>query len=98
MKDRPISFGSRRELKAFVHEILCQHEELEPGFFQMTEEVLNRDGKACGVHFCLHGPRSVRCTSIWTGKQILFYAANGERFKSVELTDDEALSLREPRN
>jgi len=87
MTEKKISVETREELKDFVYETLCQHEELEPGAFPMTEQVLTRSGKECGVYFCLNGPRSVRCTSIWesNGNKILFYGANGERFQTVYL-------------
>ena len=84
------------QLRQLVHETLCQHEQFRPGVFPMTERILTRGGRPCGIYFCLHGPRSVKCTSIWeTDKNsILFYGHRGERFhrtylaKSPRLNDD----------
>jgi hypothetical protein len=75
------------QLRDMVYLTLCEHEQLEPGVFPMTERILVRQGKPCGIHFCLHGPRSVKYTSIWeTDKNtILFYGATGERFHKTEL-------------
>jgi hypothetical protein len=55
----------------------------------MTERVLVRGGKPCGIFFCLHGPRSVKFSAIWetTQNQILFYDSNGERFQKTQLLE-----------
>ena len=68
-------------LRQFVHEVLCNHNQLEIGAFQMTETVLTRSGKPCGIFFCLHGPRSVKLTAVWEtdGNSIFFYGSTGER-------------------
>jgi hypothetical protein len=68
-------------LREFVHEVLCKHNHLEIGAFQMTETVLTRSGKPCGMFFCLHGPRSVKLTAVWEtdGNSIFFYGSTGER-------------------
>ncbi len=82
-----------KELRELVYITLCNHEQLEPGVFPMTERILLRGGKPCGVYFCLHGPRSVKYTSIWeTDKNtILFYGATGERFRKTRLKAAPAL-------
>ena len=68
-------------LREFVHEVLCNYNQLEIGAFQMTETVLTRSGKPCGMFFCLHGPRSVKLTAVWEtdGNSIFFYGSTGER-------------------
>ena len=70
------------DLRQFVYQILCDHNQLEPGIFQMTERILVRAGSPCGTYFCLHGPRSVKFTAIWETDRntILFYRSTGERF------------------
>ena len=70
------------QLRQFVYQFLCEHEQLELGAFPMTERVLTRRGSPCGVYFCLHGPRSVKCSSIWDTARntLLFYGTSGERF------------------
>jgi len=75
------------ELRGYVHETLCEFDQLETGVFPMTERVLSRRGKRCGLHFCLHGPRSVRFSAIWEMEQntVLFYSSNGERFQRTKL-------------
>lgn len=75
------------ELRQFVEKTLCDHNQLEIGAFPMTERILLRSGKACGVYFCLHGPRAVKFSAIWETDRnsILFYGATGERFQKVQL-------------
>ncbi len=75
------------QLRNFIHEKLCEHEYLEPGVFPMTERILTRGGKACGIYFSLHGPRSVRLNAIWENKNntVLFYGSTGERFGKLQL-------------
>ena len=75
------------ELRNLVYQILCEHEQLEPGVFPMTERILNRGGRPCGMYFCLHGPRNVTYTSIWEtdGNTILFYGHMGQRFRRTVL-------------
>ncbi|MDY0168931.1 MAG: hypothetical protein RBS80_20465 [Thermoguttaceae bacterium] len=55
----------------------------------MTERVLLRGGRQCGVIFCLHGPRAARFTAIWDmdRNQVLFYGSHGERFLKTQLIE-----------
>lgn len=74
-------------IRLFVHEVLCQFNQLEAGIFQMTEKVLTRSGIPCGMFFCLHGPRSVKLTAVWEtdSNTILFYGSTGERQHRAQL-------------
>lgn len=75
------------DLRQFVNETLCDHEQLEVGAFGTSERILVRGDRPCGILFCLHGPRSVRVTAIWETDQntVLFYGSNGERFHKTQL-------------
>jgi hypothetical protein len=77
------------DLRGFVEEILCDHSTLELGAFPLTERILTRGGKACGVYFCLHGPRAVKFSAIWETDRntVLFYGQTGERFHRVNLIE-----------
>jgi hypothetical protein len=89
MMAQPVRIPNLNGLRNFVYETICRHEEFEPGAFQMTERILIRGGAPCGIHFCLHGPRSVKLTAIWETRRntILFYGSTGERFHRTELTE-----------
>jgi len=77
------------DLRNYVNETLCDHYELQLDAFEMTERVLRRGGRPCGMYFCLHGPRAVKFTAIWETdrNRILFYGSTGERFLKTQLLD-----------
>ena len=77
------------EVREYVDLTICDRYQLQIGAFQMTERVLMRGGKPCGIHFCLHGPRMTRFSAIWETdrNQILFYGSNGERFQRTLLVE-----------
>jgi hypothetical protein len=81
------------DLREYINITLCEYYELQNGAFQMTEQVLVRAGKPCGMYFCLNGPRAVRFTAIWETdrNQILFYGPQGERFLKTQLLEAPAL-------
>lgn len=82
-------------LKQFVVTTLCNHDQLEIGAFPVTQRILVRSGKPCGVFFCLHGPRSVKFTAVWETERntVLFYGSTGERFMKTQLTSPPCLEL-----
>ena len=81
------------DIRDYVNETFCQHYQLQIGAFHMTERVLWRGGKPCGIYFCLHGPRSVKFSAIWETdrNQILFYDSDGERFRKAQLLEAPSL-------
>jgi hypothetical protein len=95
MFTRYYQFDNVDDLRGYISETLCEYYELQNGAFQMTEKVLVRSGKPCGLYFCLHGPRAVRFTAIWEtdSNQILFYGPQGERFLKTQLLEAPLLEL-----
>ncbi len=83
------------DLRDYVNETLCQHEQLEIGAFHMTERLLRRGDKWCGLYFCLHGPRETKFSAIWETENntILFYDSTGERFLKTHLVAAPSLEL-----
>lgn len=78
---------SLEDLRCYVNETLCGFDQLEVGAFAMTERLLTKGSKPCGMYFCLHGPRSVTFTAIWDAVQnlVLFYGSTGERCQTTRL-------------
>ena len=78
---------SLNDLRAFIHQTLCEKENLLEDQFQMTEMQLFRRGRDCGLQFSLHGPRSVRLGAIWASDQnmIYLYDASGNRYQKLRL-------------
>ncbi len=77
------------DLREFVNTTICSYFQLQAGAFRMTERLLIRGGKPCGIFFCLHGPRATKFTAIWEtdGNQVLFYGCRGERVLKTQLHD-----------
>ncbi len=75
------------DLRAFIHKTLCDRENILQDQFGLSEVALQRNGRPCGLQFCLHGPRSVRLEAIWVCDRnlIYFYDARGVRFLKVRL-------------
>ena len=78
---------SLSDLRSYVHETLCEVENLLADQFRMTEMQLMRQGRLCGLQFSIHGPRSVRLGAVWASEhnQLYFYDARGTRFRKVRL-------------
>jgi hypothetical protein len=76
-------------LRQFVIAVLCEQNQLELGAFPVSERILVRGGRPCGLFFCLHGPRAVKFTAIWETDQntLLFYDAAGERTHKLQLIE-----------
>ena len=75
------------DLRLYIHQTLCQKENLLADQFAMSEMILIRRGRNCGLQFSLQGPRSVRLGAIWASDHntIYFYDAQGERYAKVRL-------------
>lgn len=78
------------EIRTYVSRTLCQRNDFEEGVFQVTEKILTKCGKLCGMFFCLHGPRSVKLTAVWEteNNSIIFYGSTGEKFQKTMLAKE----------
>ncbi len=83
------------DLRIYVKNILCQQTQLEVDAFPLTERILMRSERPCGIFFCLHGPRAVKLSAIWETERntILFYGQTGERFHKIHLVEAPQLEL-----
>jgi hypothetical protein len=89
-----VRISNVQALRNYVYEYLCAHNQLEVGAFQMTEQILIRQGQPCGMLYCLYGPRSLKLTAVWETDRntILFYGSAGERHQHVQLVGPPALA------
>lgn len=87
MVQTAVSVHSLTDLRRYVHEVLCEQENLVPEQFALQEVALTRMGQNCGLQFILRGPRNVRLGAVWASdrNQVFFYNARGERFRKEEL-------------
>ena len=81
MLAQPLQIDNLNDLRSYVHQTVCDQNELEPSAFEVTERILVRGKRPCGIFFCVHGPRSVKLTAIWETDRntVLFYSSSGER-------------------
>jgi hypothetical protein len=89
-----IEINDLDQLRSFVSCTLCQKNDFEEGVFRITEKLLTKCGKMCGLFFCLHGPRSVKLTAVWESEKnaIFFYGSTGERFQKIILSNSQRLA------
>ena len=81
MVERSQRLPTLEDIRKYVADTLGRIEMLDPTHYQLSQHILFRSGKPCGMHFCLHGPRAVQLTAIWETDRntILFYSSSGER-------------------
>ncbi len=75
------------QLREYVRQVLCQHEDLLADQCRLFVCRLLRGGKVCGLRFLVRGPRQVQLAAIWTAErnQLYFYDARGARFGKQRL-------------
>ncbi len=93
MQQDRVEIGDLSSLRKFVSNTLCRQNDFELGVFKVTERLLMRRQRPCGILFCLHGPRSVKLTAVWEmeNNSILFYGSTGERVQKTTLSSAPAL-------
>lgn len=84
------------EIRRYVTETLSSFELLQPNSSKLTWRLLTRNDQACGVYFCLHGPRAVCLTAIWEtdANSILFYGSCGKRIQRTHLLEAPKLEVQ----
>jgi hypothetical protein len=78
---------SMEDLRRYVHETLCEHENLLADQFQLQELPLTRLNEDCGRQYLLRGPRQVQLGAVWArpANTLYFYDARGFRFRKEAL-------------
>lgn len=76
-------------LRAYVRDVLCKQEHLDPEQSPFFQAVLTRSGRVCGMTFTVQGPRRVHADAIWAGEEnrVLFYDSQGRRFGETRLSE-----------
>jgi hypothetical protein len=76
-----------QDLRSYVADTLSRLETLDPNQHPLSQVILHRSGSACGIQFCMRGPRAIQLTAIWDAKcnTILFYSSRGERVQQTRL-------------
>lgn len=87
------SFEQARHVQGVVRELLASRSRLAPHSVRLACTPLVRDGRACGLHFALAGPRAVLMTAIWDADSgtVWCYDSRGERFHRARIGGDEGV-------
>lgn len=92
-----VAFSAVEELAAFVHQVLCDKDALDPEQTPLFRTPLKKGGRACGVVFHVEGPRLLRTSAVWSAEtdRIIFYDSTGTRFRTVELSESPLINAEE---
>jgi hypothetical protein len=84
-----VAFTAVEELAAFVHQVLCDRDVLDPQQTPLFRTPLKKGGRACGLVFHVQGPRLLRTSAVWSADddRIIFYDSTGTRFREVKLSE-----------
>jgi len=89
MKTTVLSLPTFDKLRQHVHQTLCSCDYLDPAQTPLTQALLQRAGKPCGMTFQVQGPRLVRVYAVWAAHEhrVLFYDSTGTRFAETKLLE-----------
>ena len=84
MSEHPATWA---ELEEYVHQSLCDKENLISEQFPLETRLLQRVEKFCGLEFTLYGPRQIRLGAVWAAdvNTLYFYDARGRRYETLKL-------------
>ena len=84
-----VAFAAVEELAAFVHQMLCDKDALDPRQASLFRTPLKKRGRICGLVFHVEGPCLLRTSAVWSADydRIIFYDSTGTRFHAVELSE-----------
>jgi len=89
MSQAVVACAAVEDLAAFVHQVLCDKDALDPAQTPMFRTELRRAGRACGLVFHVEGPRLLRTSAVWSADddRVIFYDSCGLRFREVKLSE-----------
>jgi hypothetical protein len=98
MSSTVVAFDAVEDLAAFVHQVLCDKDALDPNQTPLFRTPLERAGRACGLVFHVEGPRLLRTSAVWSADhdRIIFYDSIGQRFREVSLSESPELGESKP--
>jgi hypothetical protein len=84
-----VSLPTLDDLCRHVRDVLCRHDQLDPDQTPLSQSLITRGKRPCGLYFVLQGPRRVVTYAVWAGEEnrILFYDSQGQRFAQTRLSE-----------
>jgi hypothetical protein len=92
MSQTVVACAAVEELAAFVHQVLCTRDALDPTQTPLFRTPLQKGERTCGLIFHVEGPRLLRTSAVWSADddRVIFYDSTGQRFHEVRLSESPA--------
>ena len=84
-----LAFTVFDELQTYIHEQLCDLDQLDIEQTPLKQMPLMRGKKLCGIVFHAEGPRLLRTSAVWALEEarVIFYDSTGCRAREVRLSE-----------
>jgi len=94
MSQAVVACAGVEDLAAFVRQVLCEKDSLDPVQTPLFRTPLQKRGRAVGLIFHVEGPRLLRTSAVWSSEddRIIFYDSTGIRFREVNLSESPVLA------
>jgi len=82
------------ELAAFIHQVLCEKDALDPNQTPLFRTPLCQGERVCGLIFHVEGPRLLKTSAVWSAddERVIFYDSTGLRFQETRLSESPTLA------
>ncbi len=89
MSEAVVACAGIEDLAAFVHQVLCDKDALDPTQTPLFRTPLQRGSRLCGIVFHIEGPRLLQTSAVWSvdDDRIIFYDSTGMRFHEARLSE-----------
>jgi hypothetical protein len=96
MSQAVLACAAVEELAAFIHQVLCEKDALDPNQTPLFRTPLCQGERVCGLIFHVEGPRLLKTSAVWSADddRVIFYDSNGIRFRDVKLVLSAELDSR----
>ena len=97
MSQAVVACAAVEQLAAFVHQVLCDRDALDPIQAPLFRTPLKKRERVCGLIFHVEGPRLLRTSAVWSADddRVIFYDSTGLRFEEVRLSESPVLTASE---
>lgn len=94
MSQAVVACAAIEDLSAFVLQVLCEKDALDPNQTPLFRTPMRKGSRICGMIFHIEGPRLLKTSAIWTADddRILFYDSSGMRFHEARLSESPTLT------
>lgn len=89
-----IACAAIEDLAAFVHQVLCDKDSLDPTQAPLFRTPLRKGSRVCGMMFHVKGPYQLQTSAVWSADddRVIFYDSCGIRFQEARLSESPELN------